>query len=234
MDMKLAGWTIAFDLDGTLVDTAPDLHAALNHCLTQSRYKPVPFDEIRAMIGQGAKAMIVKGLKFQGVIPTDAELEALWEAFLVYYRAHISDLSAPYPGVLETLETLSNRGATIGVCTNKTQALAEQLLEGLGLSEKFSCIVGADAVAHQKPDGRHILDMITRADGQAERAIMVGDSTTDERAARDAGLPFIFVEFGYGPAPDRTGIWSVDHWSRMLAAILEIVDQAASAVSTGR
>lgn len=199
----LSGWTIVFDLDGTLVDTAPDLHLALNHCLSEAGFETVPFESIRHMIGQGAKAMIEKGLAFQSVTQEPAELEPLWKSFLQYYEANICQRSTPFEDVLKSIEDLAAKGATLAICTNKTQHLAETLVDALGLSSRFATICGADSVPNKKPSGDHILYTVDRAGGLAEKAIMIGDSQTDERAARSAGLPFVYVTFGYGPSPDN-------------------------------
>lgn len=205
----LAGWTVVFDLDGTLIDTAPDLHASLNHCLEGAGLTAVPFDAVRAMIGQGAKAMISKGLEWNEADEAAHDLDALWEAFLTHYRANICHLSRPFPDAIAVLEDLAEAGAVCAVCTNKTQALAEAVLEELGISGKFAAIRGADAVPARKPDGDHIVQTIQAAGGDVGRAIMIGDSQTDERAARNAELPFIYVTFGYGPDPEDLSIYPV-------------------------
>ncbi|WP_018147117.1 HAD hydrolase-like protein [Henriciella marina] len=222
----LSGWTVVFDLDGTLVDTAPDLHLALNHCLEDAGFKPVPFDSIRHMIGQGAKAMIEKGLAYQGVGADEADGEALWQVFLSYYEANICARSKPFEGAIATLDGLTERGATLSVCTNKTQYLAETLLDALGLTTKFASICGADAVPEKKPSGDHILQSIKRAGGDDRRAIMIGDSQTDEKAARNAGLPFVFVTFGYGPYPENTEetAFEVSTYDGVMDAILSLVE----------
>jgi len=198
----LHGWTLVFDLDGTLIDTAPDLHAALNHCLETGGFRTVPFEAIRGMIGEGAKAMIRKGLEHTSAGDGEDTVEALWPGFIDYYSRNICRLSRPFPGMETALAAFAADGATCAVCTNKTQRLAEEVLEGLGLTARFSVIVGADSVPRKKPDGGHILQTIERSGGDRSRAIMIGDSQTDERAARHAGLPFIYVPFGYGPEPD--------------------------------
>ncbi|MEE2877387.1 MAG: HAD hydrolase-like protein [Pseudomonadota bacterium] len=198
----LTGWTVVFDLDGTLVDTAPDLHASLNHCLTAAGYEAVPFEAVRGMIGEGAKAMIRKGLSWNGADENNVDIEPMWEAFLDHYRKNICRLSRPFPDAVEVVDDLLAKGATCAVCTNKTQKLAEAVLEELALSTRFGAIVGADSVPAKKPNGDHILRTVGLAHGDKERAIMIGDSLTDERAARDAGLPFVFVTFGYGPGPE--------------------------------
>ena len=198
----LTGWTVVFDLDGTLVDTAPDLHASLNHCLETAGLTPVPFDAVRGMIGEGAKAMIRKGLSWNEAPHEAHDIDVLWETFLTHYRQNICRLSRPFPDAVSVLDGLIGDGATCAVCTNKTQILAEAVLDGLNLSGRFAAIVGADSVPSKKPDGDHILRTIQAAGGAAGRSIMIGDSQTDERAARNAGLPFIFVTFGYGPDPE--------------------------------
>lgn len=198
----LTGWTVVFDLDGTLVDTAPDLHASLNHCLTAAGYEAVPFEAVRGMIGEGAKAMIRKGLSWNGADENNVDIEPMWEAFLDHYRKNICRLSRPFPDAVEVVDDLLAKGAICAVCTNKTQKLAEAVLEELALSTRFAAIVGADSVPAKKPNGDHILRTVGLAHGDKERAIMIGDSLTDERAARDAGLPFVFVTFGYGPGPE--------------------------------
>lgn len=223
-ETSLAGWTVVFDLDGTLVDTAPDLHAALNHSLTDGGYRAVPFETIGTMIGEGAKAMIRKGLAYQGVAPDDEVVEALWLVFLDYYRANICELSCPYPDAVDVVTALKADGANCAVCTNKTQQLAEQLLDGLGLASGFAAIVGADSVPHKKPDGDHILRTISAAGGTPDKAIMIGDSQTDERAALNSGLPFIFVPFGYGPSPDAdaSSLVIANNYSDVRRAIYEL------------
>ena len=193
----LNGWTVVFDLDGTLVDTAPDLLNALNHVLTHAGLEEVDLQTVASMIGHGAKAMIRQGMAHQNIAPSEAELETLFARFLVYYSEHISVGSRPFDKAPEILDELAAAGAILSVCTNKKQDLSDQLLEALGLAPRFAAILGADSVPSKKPDGDHIVRAILAAGGDPARAIMVGDSRTDERAARNAGLPFIFVPFGY-------------------------------------
>ena len=123
----------------------------------------------------------------------------MFEEFLVYYTANIDTYSAPYPGCEDALERLSKAGATLAVCTNKKQALADHLLQKLDMTKYFSAITGADSVPNRKPNAGHILETLKSANGRVGRAIMIGDSDTDERAAHNAALPFLFVPFGYGP-----------------------------------
>ncbi len=214
---RLENWTVVFDLDGTLVETAPDLLCALNHTLAHAGIPGVALPDIREMIGHGAKAMIARGFELHGSELRDDDLEAHWERFLDFYRANIAVDSYPYEGVIDALDALRLSGATLAVCTNKTQALAETLLDTLSMSPHFAAIVGADSVPQKKPHGDHIIQAVLRAGGEPERAIMIGDSRTDETAARNAGLPFLFVPFGYesASADDIRAAAIVPHYSQL-------------------
>ena len=225
MEYDFSGWTIVFDLDGTLVETAPDLHAALNHTLATKHLPPVSLDSIRMMIGDGAKALIRKGLaQSHAAIDEDEIDQVLWPIFLDHYLENITRLSTPFDMSQETLASLQSSGATLTVCTNKAQHLAEQVLKGLDLEKYFSATIGGDALSIKKPDGEHILETVRRGGGDPARAIMVGDAWTDERAARDAALPFVFVSFGYGSLSDQPydRLRSIDHWRNMQQALSEL------------
>lgn len=227
---SLEGWTIVFDLDGTLVESAPDLLAALNHVLAIDNLPPVRLDQIRDMIGHGAKAMIRKGWEKSGSGISDDMLSARFDEFLNFYSNNIAVHSHPFEGAIDALDDLQREGARLAVCTNKTQALSERLLNALHLSTYFEAIVGADAVPEKKPDGRHILNTIERANGDPRKAVMIGDSRTDERAAADAQLPFIFVPFGYESEPKKVECDYVLERYEALPRILGLLaaDQAAS------
>ena len=214
-----------FDLDGTLVETAPDLHAALNHTLAQKGLGPVSLESIRMMIGDGAKALIRKGLLHHQTQIDEAEINHdLWPIFLDHYLENITRLSEPFEHSVETLQSLKENGAKMGVCTNKPQHLAEAVLNGLDLEKFFAVTVGGDALSTKKPDGAHILETVMRSGGDPNRTIMVGDAWTDEKAARNAGLPFIFVSFGYGTlsAEPYEFLKSINHWRDMTQAIAEL------------
>lgn len=203
---SLTGWTIVFDLDGTLVDTAPDLVNAMNHAMTSAGYQPAPYAFGRQFIGGGAKAMLRAAARWQDLELDEDEVHRLWETFIPYYRANIAVDSVPFHGCLDALTALEKRGAKLAVCTNKTQALTDQLLDTLGLTDRFISIIGSDSVPSKKPDGDHIYRTIEAAGGVTEKSLMVGDSTTDEGAAKDLGVPLIFVEFGYGPEPEQDAV----------------------------
>lgn len=225
MKRDYTGWTLVFDLDGTLIETAPDLHAALNHTLAFKGLGPVTLDMIRMMIGDGAKALIRKGLTHHKVAINDDEIDGvLWPIFLDYYSNNITRHSRPFEAVVDCLNQFKQAGATLAVCTNKAQHLAEMILKGLEIDGYFSSIVGGDALAVKKPDAAHLLTTIARANGDTARAIMVGDSQTDEKAARNAGLPFVFVSIGYGnlsSQPDER-VRSVDHWRDLPQALSQL------------
>jgi len=213
----LSGMTVVFDLDGTLVNTAPDLQATLNHVLAAHGYTPVKPDITDALIGNGAKAMLRAGLGHQGTCPSERQLDDMFTLFLKHYSENIAVHSQPYEGCVMALDRLDQAGATLAVCTNKTQSLADQLLKTLNLHDRFACVIGADSVPDKKPDAGHILETLKQAKGDQKRAIMVGDSQTDERAARNAELPFLYVPFGYGPLnKDKSHISAVlDHYNHL-------------------
>lgn len=200
-DRDLEGWTIAFDLDGTLVDSAPDLIGTLNRMLVGEGLPPVPMESASTLIGSGARALLVHGFEAAGAPVERAKSDELFERFLVDYAAHIADGSQPFEGVVETLERLSQRGAILVVATNKRSDLSELLLGKLDLTRHFAAIVGPDRVSARKPSGAHLKEAVAIAGGDPERAIMVGDAAPDADAARDAGMPCILTTFGFTPTP---------------------------------
>jgi len=192
---------VLFDLDGTLVETAPDLAAALNHTLRGAGLAELALAEIRPMIGDGARALLRRGLAAEDVEPTPERFEALFAALIAHYDAHIADMSRPFPGVVEALERLSAAGLKLGVCTNKPERLSCKLLAALGLARHFQAVVGGDSLAVRKPDGGHLAGTLARLGARPERAVMVGDAANDVKGARAAGLPVVLVSFGYTATP---------------------------------
>ncbi len=184
---------VAFDLDGTLVDTAPDLAAALNHALGCLGLAPVEPASVRAMVGEGARRLLERGLAANGADPALADTGL--PHFLDHYRANIARLSRPFPDAEATLEQLAAEGARLAICTNKPEALARALLAELGWVARFAAVLGADSRGFRKPDPRHLLATIAAAGGGA--AAYVGDSATDSATAQAAGIPFILVAHGY-------------------------------------
>ena len=193
--------TIVFDLDGTLIDTAPDLISTLNIILAREGLPPVEYDSARRMIGGGAKAMIERALAAEGRASSKAELDRLFAAFIEHYAAHIADHSRPFPQLEATLEHLAGEGHRLAVCTNKLEWLSVRLLDMLQLTRHFAAVCGQDTFGVQKPDPRMLRLTIERAGGEPTRAIMVGDSGTDIRASRAATVPVIAVDFGYSEVP---------------------------------
>lgn len=197
----LLGATIVFDLDGTLVDTAPDLTNALNQALAAHGYPSAAGEAVRASVAFGARAMIAEGLRQVGAHAEDRNeerIEAMLADFLDHYEANIAVESAPFPGALQAMEALQAAGARLAVCTNKREHLALHLLRNLKLADRFSAIAGRDTFAAAKPDPLHLTATIAAAGGDPARAVMVGDSDVDMRTAKAAGIPAVAVRFGYG------------------------------------
>jgi phosphoglycolate phosphatase len=197
----LAGATIAFDLDGTLVDTAPDLIGTLNVLLAQDGHPPLPLDEARPFIGRGARWLIERGFAAAGAPAPPERMPELFDGFIARYLAHIADESRPFPGVVPTLEALSDAGAKLCVCTNKRTDLSVALLDALDLTRHFQAVIGADLAPAIKPDPRHLMVAVEAVGGDVTRTIMVGDAATDAGAARAAGAGLVLVSFGYTEIP---------------------------------
>ena len=189
--------TIVFDLDGTLVDTAPDLTSALNLVLAGEGLPAVADDDARRMIGGGSRRMIERALIAQGRNLPSAEVDRIFRMFIDHYGAHIADRSRPFPHLESVLQRLGGEGFRLAVCTNKLEWLSVRLLDTLNLSRYFAAICGQDTFGIQKPDPQMLRLTIRRAGGQVQRAIMIGDSLTDVRTARAANVPVIAVGFGY-------------------------------------
>jgi phosphoglycolate phosphatase len=194
---ELADATIIFDLDGTLVDTAPDLVRALNETLDLEGLAHMKAANARGLVGQGARVMIERAAAKSGVVFSTARLDELTRAFIDYYRADIARDSKLFPEAAAAMDALAALGAKLAICTNKRTDLSVQLLEALGVAERFSAIVGADAVAERKPHPDHYRAAVSRAGGVVRRSLMVGDTIADVASARGAGAPVIVVGFGY-------------------------------------
>jgi phosphoglycolate phosphatase len=193
--------TVVFDLDGTLVDTAPDLVDTLNIILGREGLPPVPFAAARKMIGGGARILIERGLQAEGRPGIGAEVDRLYKDFVAHYGEHLADRSQAFPGAVAAIERLAAQGCRFAICTNKLESLSVRLLEALGISRHFAAICGQDTFGMQKPDPRILLETIRKAGGQSGRAVMVGDSVNDIEVARAAKVPVIAVDFGYSETP---------------------------------
>ncbi len=216
----LSGAVIAFDLDGTLVDTAHDLVGTLNWLLAKEGVAQISLAEARPFIGRGARWMIERGFQAANAPLAPGELQRLLDIFLAHYEAHIADESRPFPGCLAALEALKDHGAKLVVCTNKLTGLSATLLDALGMTPLFDAVVGADRAPAIKPDPRHLQTAIAEVGGQVGRAIMVGDAATDAGAARAAGVPLILVSFGYTETPARElqPDILIDHFDELIGA----------------
>jgi phosphoglycolate phosphatase len=192
---------IAFDLDGTLVDTAPDLIGALNHILVREKMSPLPLDSARNLIGAGARRLLERGLEAENRQVTPEEMTKLTEDFIAYYADHIADESRPFEGLEAALDDLAARGYRLAVCTNKLEWLSRRLLDRLGLTPRFAAICGADTFGVSKPDPIILRQTVAKAGGAIASTIMVGDAGTDVGVARRAGVPVIGVSFGYTEVP---------------------------------
>jgi phosphoglycolate phosphatase len=201
MALDLSGATIVFDLDGTLVDTAPDLAAATNHALSLVGLEPITVAGLHPFIGHGSRVMIDAGLRMRGVEMSDDEVTRLHEAFFAYYADHVADFSQPFEGVVEVLDRLRQAGARLAVCTNKLEKFSKQLLATLKLDWRFGTVAGRDTFKMCKPAPGHLTLTIEGVGGRVERAVMIGDSEVDIATAKAAGVPVIGVTFGYTPRP---------------------------------
>jgi len=222
------GATIVFDLDGTLVDTAPDLLLTLNTVLGEDGRAWVDAPHVRALVGRGARVMIGEGLRLTGEPGTEAYIDDLLDRFLALYEKNIDHLSRPFEGVIEALDELAAAGAKLGVCTNKREHLSVDLLTKLDLIKYFPVVLGVDSLAVHKPDPAHLTQTIAQLGGDETRAIMVGDSITDVKTAKAAGIPVVVVDFGYTEIPpaELDGDVLVSHYREIPGAIEGLLSHA--------
>jgi phosphoglycolate phosphatase len=189
---------VAFDLDGTLADTAPDIAAAVNLMLGDFGRPALAEAAIRPLIGDGAKNLLRKALAATGEA-TDALVEQAYPLYLDHYAGNVCVGTVRYPAVEQALDELTAQGVTLAICTNKPERTTALLLEALGWTGRFAAIVGGDTLPWRKPDPRPLLETVTRAGGG--RTAYVGDSIFDAETARAAGLPFVAVSFGFRDRP---------------------------------
>lgn len=192
--------TVIFDLDGTLVDSAPDLADALDALLAQRGHPPLGLDVGRSFIGHGIPRLVQQGLAARGVTAEGEDLAAATEDFLAIYSQNLSRKTRPYPGAPAALQLLRDRGWRLAVCTNKQEESSRAILTDLDLIAGFACVVGPDTLGVAKPDPRPLLSCLPQGAAEGHRAILVGDSGVDIQTARAAGMPVILVSWGYGDA----------------------------------
>jgi phosphoglycolate phosphatase len=227
---------VVFDLDGTLVDTAPDLWRATNHVLATNGRRAISMDEVRSFVGHGARALIARGFAATGAPPEEGAMDELYRAFVDYYAGHIAIGSVVFPGLTAVLDRCKAQGIAMGVCTNKLEGLSLQLLKTLNIADYFGAVVGPDTLGIAKPDPAPYFETLRRMGAGDARSVMIGDSETDILTARAAGVPVIAVPFGYTSepvakfGPDRL----VDSYDRMWEAIIALLGEAASPRLPGR
>jgi phosphoglycolate phosphatase len=192
---------VVFDLDGTLIDTAPDLWRATNHVLVNNGRREITLREVQAYVGHGARSLLTRGFSATGSPVDPARLEALYGEFVDYYELHIARESRPFPGCVALLDRLRDAGALLGICTNKLERLSVKLIEALDLRTYFGGIVGPDSVGIAKPDAAPYRETLRRMGAENRISVMIGDSETDVLTARAAGVKIIGVTFGYTPRP---------------------------------
>ena len=192
---------IVWDLDGTLVDSAPDLATALNSVLDMRGFFTLPLDEVRPMIGNGVAKLVERGFNAVGIRPDAAQLDHLVAMFVDEYKTCATDQTRPYPGVVEALQAIHRMNIPMGVCTNKPEGFTRQILEGLGLAGFFSSVVGGDTTATRKPDPEPLLACLRGLVAEPADSLMIGDSVHDVHAARAAGVTIGVVPWGYRSAP---------------------------------
>lgn len=220
--------TIVFDLDGTLVDTAPDLVHATNHVLEGLGFKPVAQDDLRPWISYGARRMIVEGLGMSGQEASEADLDRLLDKFLEHYAANIAFESRPFPGAVAVLDRFRAQGTRIGLCTNKREELTLSLLGQLGIADRFTAIAGRDTFPVSKPHPDHLRGVVAKAGGNLARTVMIGDSEVDIATAKAARVPVVAVTFGYTQVPvERLSPDAViDHYDQLEATVMRLLDSA--------
>ena len=216
--------SIIFDLDGTLVDTSPDLTAALNAVLTAAGRRPLPETEVRHLVGRGALVLIERGMAATGAPVDGALMPKLLQDFIAHYGANIAAGSQPFPGAVNAIRRLIAAGHSLGICTNKPEALTFKLMDALNLRRFFPVMLGADSQPYRKPDPRHLLDTIAKLGGDPANAVMIGDSETDLKTARAAGVPVVLVGFGYTDIPvhELRADAVIDHFDALDAALASL------------
>jgi phosphoglycolate phosphatase len=192
---------VAFDLDGTLVDTAPDLHDVTNRLLAEHGRPGVSLAQVRSMVGDGARVLLERGFSATGGWPDGLDPAEAVRRFVEIYSVDPARLSQPFEGVRDTLELLRRQGVKLGVCTNKPQKPTDLLLRGLDLHEHFDSVIGGDALPVRKPDPGHLAAVLDGMGARPDEAVLVGDSHNDVAAARGLGVPCILVAYGYTSTP---------------------------------
>jgi phosphoglycolate phosphatase len=191
------------DLDGTIIDSAPDLTSALGDLLAEVGRPPLPVAAVRRMVGDGIAVLVERALLASGGIPDDGALAGYVARYAAFYEGRMTELTRPYPGAVVALNNLKGAGWRLAICSNKPEKPCRHVLATLGLDGLFEVVAGGDTFAIRKPDPGHVRGVLDRLDARPDEAIMLGDSRNDVLAARGAGLPTIAIASGYGPVPAK-------------------------------
>ena len=221
---------LIFDLDGTLIDSAPDVRACVNRVLGGMRRRDLTLEEIKGMVGWGGRVLMEKALAKTGDAGTEVDVDRALEGFLVTYAKHPAEHSIIFPGVLSVLDDFKTAGVRMGLCTNKPTATTPPVLEAMGLAQYFDVVSCGDAVPHKKPDGQHVRLVVEELGATIETTAMIGDSENDISAAIDAGVRSVAVTFGYAHVPvDELGADAlIDHFRDLPQALDDMSKLAAS------
>lgn len=214
---------IVFDLDGTLVDTAHDLVSSLNYTIGLEGLEPVTYDDLTYLVGHGGQVMIKRAFALRGRDISDGDLQHMLGAFVEHYADAMPGVSTPFPGLEAAMERLADSGYRLAVCTNKLEGLARRLIDGLGMTARFSAITGGDTFSVRKPDAEHLLGTIRLAEADPRRTVMIGDSLNDILVARNADIPSIGVPFGYSDVPvaELEPTHVIAHFDELTPALVE-------------
>ena len=218
---------VLFDLDGTLIDSAPDLHVAANKLLAEENRRAVNLAELTDMIGDGVPKLIERAYQATGAPVPEGTLEALTKRYLEFYEPHCADLTVAFPGTTACLKQLQGAGYALAVCTNKPYVATLEILGHLDLAEFFTVVIGGDTLPGiKKPDPRHLLAALDKLRLAPDQAVMIGDNANDVNAAKGAGIPVIVCRFGYtkGPAENLGGDLIIDHFDDLAGTIADLAD----------
>ncbi len=220
--------TVIFDLDGTLIDSALDVGAAVNRVLVEQGFEPIDDATARSLMGEGGKAMVAKAFRLRGHELTENTLQRLTRRFVDHYRADPIGRTTVYPDVAEVVAQLHGQGIAMAVCTNKFEQPARDILAALDLMRFIGDVAGADTFAVRKPDPGHLLHLLRRLGRDPQRAAMVGDSIHDVQAAKAAGLPVVAVSWGYTiePAASFGADVLIDRFSALPQALRGLAGRA--------
>jgi phosphoglycolate phosphatase len=215
---------LLFDLDGTIIDSAPDVCSSLNRALDAMERPPITVEDTKMLVGFGARTLCDKALAMTGEPASEDDVELLLTGFLDGYRKNPCEHTIIFPGALDALNLFLGAGIQLGICTNKPEATCFPVLDALGLRHFFSSVICGDTIEFSKPDPRHIFHTLDEMGAELSDAAFVGDSEADVEAANNAGLPCILVTFGYCHAPFNSlnADAIIDHFDDLDAALKAI------------